>query len=96
MTDHGEHELAPASPSPIAWLLGLFVRAYQVVPKLGPGRCRFYPSCSNYALEALRLHGAARGSWLTARRLGRCHPFHPGGVDHVPPRPARRGKELVT
>jgi uncharacterized protein len=52
-------------------------------PLLGP-RCRFYPSCSAYALEAVRLHGAVRGSWLAIRRLSRCHPFHPGGLDFVP------------
>jgi len=68
-------------------LLSLLLRAYQVVlsPLMGP-RCRFYPSCSNYAIEALRIHGAGRGSWLAARRICRCHPWHPGGVDPVPPR----------
>jgi putative membrane protein insertion efficiency factor len=54
---------------------------------LGPwvgGGCRFYPSCSNYALEAIELHGAVRGSWLTLKRLSKCHPFHPGGFDPPP------------
>ncbi|MEZ0314049.1 MAG: membrane protein insertion efficiency factor YidD [Myxococcota bacterium] len=49
------------------------------------GRCRFYPSCSCYAQEALYVHGLRRGLWLTGRRLLRCHPYHPGGVDLVPP-----------
>jgi len=71
--------------SAIAWLLVQLLRGYQrfVSPLLGP-RCRFYPSCSAYALEAVRLHGALRGSWLAVRRLSRCHPFHPGGLDPVP------------
>ena len=51
-----------------------------------PPRCRFYPSCSEYALTAIAVHGPVRGVGLTIRRLSRCHPFHPGGIDHVPPR----------
>ncbi|WJF90116.1 membrane protein insertion efficiency factor YidD [Paraburkholderia bonniea] len=53
-------------------------------PLLG-SRCRFYPSCSDYAREAIQYHGAARGAYLAARRLCRCHPFSAGGIDPVPP-----------
>ena len=72
--------------SPLARLLTLLVRGYQVLlsPYLG-GRCRYHPSCSHYALDALRRHGAARGGWLALRRLGRCHPFGGMGYDPVPP-----------
>jgi len=71
---------------PSLLLIGL-VRGYQLVvsPLLGQ-TCRFYPSCSAYAVGALREHGALRGTWLTVRRLARCHPWNPGGVDPVPPR----------
>ncbi len=71
-------------PSVAARLLMLPIRAWRVVSALLPPRCRFYPSCSAYALEALETHGAARGSWLAVRRIGRCHPWHPGGLDPVP------------
>ncbi|MCU0760597.1 MAG: membrane protein insertion efficiency factor YidD [Steroidobacteraceae bacterium] len=66
-------------------VLRILIRGYQLVvsPWLGP-RCRFHPSCSNYALEALEVHGALRGSWLAVRRIGRCHPLNPGGFDPVP------------
>ena len=76
---------APTPPSRGARAAILFVRAYQVTlsPFLG-GQCRYYPSCSAYAIEALQRHGALRGGWLAIRRIGRCHPFRPGGFDPVP------------
>jgi uncharacterized protein len=66
-------------------LLAGLIRAYQrfLSPALPPS-CRFQPSCSQYAFEAVTRYGALRGSWLAARRLARCHPFHPGGFDPVP------------
>ncbi|WP_123032870.1 membrane protein insertion efficiency factor YidD [Haliea alexandrii] len=57
---------------------------YAISPFLG-NHCRFYPSCSHYAQEAIELHGVVRGSCLTLRRLGKCHPWHEGGADPVPP-----------
>lgn len=65
-------------------LIGL-VKGYRLLisPMLPPS-CRFYPTCSEYAVEALSKHGALKGGWLTLRRLGRCHPFCAGGVDPVP------------
>ncbi len=63
----------------------LIVRLYQWVisPLLGP-RCRFHPSCSHYTIEALERHGLVRGLYLSVRRIARCHPWHPGGLDPVP------------
>lgn len=67
------------------------IRFYQrAVSPTRPPRCRFVPSCSAYALEAVERHGAARGTWLAVRRLAKCAPWHPGGVDLVPePAPSR-------
>ncbi|MGD2152245.1 MAG: membrane protein insertion efficiency factor YidD [Gemmatimonadales bacterium] len=63
----------------------IFVRGYQwVVSPWLPPACRYTPSCSQYAIEALQRHGALRGTWLALRRLARCHPFRPGGYDPVP------------
>lgn len=63
----------------------LLVRLYQIVisPLLG-ANCRFEPSCSQYAIDALKKHGFFRGSWMAVKRIFRCHPFHPGGYDPVP------------
>jgi putative membrane protein insertion efficiency factor len=66
-------------------MLILLLLAYRkVVSPLYGQVCRFFPSCSAYALEAITVHGAVRGSWLAAKRLVRCHPWNAGGVDHVP------------
>lgn len=84
-----------ARRTPLALVLHVLIRSYQLVPHSTVQRCRFYPTCSAYALEAVRVHGALHGSWLALRRLGRCHPWNPGGVDHVPARHARRlGRDL--
>ncbi len=70
---------------PIARLLLGMIKLYQLTLALFiGGRCRFYPSCSHYGLDAIRIHGAIHGTWLTLRRIGRCHPFHDGGFDPVP------------
>ncbi|HEU5174065.1 MAG TPA: membrane protein insertion efficiency factor YidD [Gemmatimonadaceae bacterium] len=66
-------------------VLVLLVRGYQVgISPLLPSSCRYFPSCSAYAIQALERHGALKGSWLAARRILRCHPFTPGGYDPVP------------
>ncbi|MBL8523284.1 MAG: membrane protein insertion efficiency factor YidD [Betaproteobacteria bacterium] len=71
--------------SPLAYFLRTIVRAYQVLlsPYFG-SQCRFSPTCSHYAIGALERHGALKGSYLIARRLSRCHPWHRGGYDPVP------------
>jgi uncharacterized protein len=66
------------------------VRFYQlVISPWYPPSCRFYPTCSQYAIDALRIGGVVRGSWWALRRLARCHPWNPGGVDHVDPAKGR-------
>jgi uncharacterized protein len=64
-------------------LLVVLIRGYQVLvsPILPPNTCRFTPTCSQYAIDALKKYGAMKGSWRAVRRIGRCHPFHPGGYD---------------
>ena len=64
----------------LIWLYRRFISPIK------PPVCRFYPSCSAYADEAIRVHGAFRGTFLSVKRICKCHPFHPGGVDHVPPK----------
>ncbi|WP_230976299.1 membrane protein insertion efficiency factor YidD [Pseudothauera nasutitermitis] len=77
--------------NPLRALLRGLIRGYQlfISPLLGP-RCRFYPTCSHYALEALDTHGVLKGSWLALRRILRCHPWNAGGFDPVPPRAGTR------
>jgi uncharacterized protein len=71
-------------------LVGL-IRVYQylISPLLGP-HCRFYPSCSHYAVAAIQQHGPLRGGYLSLCRLSRCHPWHVGGIDPVPPAPLKK------
>lgn len=83
-----EERRAPAGPVERVLVGG--IRLYQrfVSPLLG-ANCRYHPTCSAYAAEAISVHGAATGSWLAIRRIGRCHPFHEGGFDPVPERSGR-------
>lgn len=75
-------------------ILLLLIRGYQVlVSPLFPSRCRFHPSCSHYALEAVDRFGPFPGSWLAVKRILRCHPFNPGGYDPVPAGPVE--EELI-
>lgn len=73
--------------SPVARALRWFVRSYQHLRAGRPSPCRFTPSCSAYAIDALETHGARRGTWLAVRRLGRCHPWGGSGWDPVPEAP---------
>ena len=87
-------ELTPARACRRAILM-LPIRAWRLISVHLPPRCRFHPSCSQYALEALALHGAGRGSWLAVRRVGRCHPWHDGGLDPVPRPNVRSSRDRV-
>ena len=74
----------------VSAILAVPVHLWRLTSPLRSPRCRFHPTCSTYALEALSTHGPLRGAWLAGRRLLRCHPWHPGGIDRVPPvRPQR-------
>jgi uncharacterized protein len=86
-TANGPARTAPDKGTVPARLLMFPIAGYRrfISPLLGP-RCRFAPSCSEYALTALAEHGAARGFWLAVARIARCHPFNPGGYDPVPAR----------
>ncbi|WP_262177586.1 membrane protein insertion efficiency factor YidD [Saccharococcus sp. Marseille-Q5394] len=66
-------------------ILIYIIKTYQkIISPLTPPSCRFYPTCSHYGVEALQKHGALKGTWLTIRRISKCHPFHEGGFDPVP------------
>lgn len=78
---------AGAILAPMKWLLLRLIAAYRLLLSPFFGRqCRFYPTCSEYAREAIDIHGALKGSWLAVMRIMRCGPWHPGGADPVPPR----------
>lgn len=73
-------------PSPLARVALGLLALYRATALMRSPRCRFLPTCSGYAVEAIRTHGALRGTVLAVRRIGRCHPWNPGGFDPVPPR----------
>lgn len=74
-----------ARRSAVSNILLLLISVYRrLISPMLPSTCRFYPSCSQYAAEAIETHGARRGTWMAVKRLSRCHPLHPGGEDPVP------------
>ncbi|WP_035529997.1 membrane protein insertion efficiency factor YidD [Haemophilus sputorum] len=85
-TSCNERKTSVTSPSFGAklLLLPIYFYRYAISPLIGP-RCRFYPTCSTYAVEAIKLHGALKGGWLALKRIARCHPWSEGGEDPVPP-----------
>lgn len=91
--------MTASAPAPrrslLADLLVWTIRGYQkLISRYTPPSCRFHPTCSHYAVTALRVHGPARGGWMAFLRVMRCHPFHPGGFDPVPPRHAAPGESV--
>ncbi len=74
-------------------LLALIKGYQKFISPIKPATCRFYPTCSHYGMEAIKRHGALKGSWLTIKRISKCHPFHPGGIDPVPEKKAEKGLE---
>ncbi|QLE87651.1 MULTISPECIES: membrane protein insertion efficiency factor YidD [Shewanella] len=79
--------------SPLQWLATTLIRGYQtfISPMMGP-KCRFHPTCSHYAIEAIQVHGFVKGSWFAVKRVLKCHPLHPGGEDPVPQKNNRCNK----
>lgn len=86
MSKPGSPHAAPQCTAIPAWIMLLAIKAYRLIlsPWIG-NQCRFYPTCSHYAEEAIQTHGALMGAYLTLRRLAKCHPWHQGGCDPVPP-----------
>lgn len=80
------HHDATCAPGPFGRGLLAAIRGYQRFSATRPPRCRYLPTCSEYTVEAITVHGTARGLWLGMRRIGRCHPFGSHGLDPVPPR----------
>lgn len=83
-------------PSPLQKLVIAPIRFYQrFISPLTPASCRYYPTCSQYAVEAIQTHGVVRGMGLAIKRISRCHPWHAGGIDPVPPAPNAESLDAV-
>ena len=87
--ERAERSLFDVLRDALAWIVLIPVWLWRMTGALRQPRCRFHPTCSSYAVAAVRTHGSARGSVLAARRVGRCHPWNPGGIDPVPPHEQR-------